>query len=161
VIAVVVVLVIALSGGSSSKHTSSTAARATSTAATPTSTSGTTSTAKVVAQVNLIPTGTASKAKGVAQVVRVGNNEGIVVYATGMPANTKTNFYAVWLFNSAGDKYFLGFVSPGVGANGQLQTTGALPPNTAHFKNVLVSLETQKKPKEPSQIVLHGALSVQ
>ena len=157
VIAVVVVAVLVSRGGSSSKHTSTTAGARSSTSAT----SASATTASVVAQVNLLPPGSGGQAKGIAQIIRVGSSEGIVLYATGVPANGKQDFYAVWLFNSPSDDYLLGFVSPGVGSDGRLQTTGALPTSVSRYKQVVVSLETQKSPKAPSKVVLQGSLSVQ
>ncbi|MBV9196990.1 MAG: sigma-70 region 4 domain-containing protein [Solirubrobacterales bacterium] len=155
--AVVVGVVLALGGGGSAGNHASTAAAQLSSSTTSTSAAAQ---ARVVAQITLQPTAAATKAQGVAQVVRVGENQGIVLVARGMPANTKRDFYAVWLFNSITDERLIGFVSPGVGANGQMETTGALPANVAHYRSVLISLETHTQPKAPTRVVLHGALSL-
>ena len=45
-----------------------------------------------------------------------------------------------------------------VGKNGRLQTEGPLPTNAAHYKNLLLTLETSATPKTPGQVVLQGAL---
>lgn len=154
--AVVVVLILVLAS-SSPKHTTSTAAAHRSGS----STTGTSTAAKVLATVSLLPQSGASKARGAAQVIKVGNTSGIVIVATGIPPNSKQDNYVVWLYNSHTDVYRLGFVNPGVGSNGHLQTTGPLPSNVSHFKQVLISLESQRDPKAPSKVVLQGALSLQ
>jgi len=161
VVAVAVVLIIVLSGGSSSsKHTSS-AASLTTTTTTRASTTGTTATATtaVVAQINLLPPSSSSKAAGIAQVLRRGGATGIVIAAQGVPPNTKHDAYAVWLYNTPTDSHILGFVNPGVGSNGRLQTAGGLPANASHYKQLLVTLETQANPRSPGTIVLEGTLT--
>jgi hypothetical protein len=165
---VVVVLVVVLSSGGSTDSSSTTAASIpSSTAVSPTATTGTTTTtsstgtatAKPIGQVNLSsPTG--GKAKGVAIVVRQGTTTGLVIRATAVPANTRHDAYAVWLYNSASDDKLVGFVNPGVGTTQVLQTQGPLPANASHFKQLLVTVETQAKPKGPGTIVLQGPLTL-
>jgi hypothetical protein len=152
-IAVIVVIIIIASSGSS-KHTSST-----STAASTPARTGTTSTApQVVAQINLLsPTHT--KTAGIAEVLRQGTADGIAVVAQNVPPNTKHDAYAVWLYNSPSDSKLLGFVNPGVGSNGRLSTAGALPSNAAHYKQLIVTIETQASPHAPGKIILEGALT--
>jgi hypothetical protein len=154
-VVVAVVLVVLLTGGGSKKHTSSTAARTTTPAATTTSTTA----GRVIAQVNLLPPNGGSQAKGIAQIISVSNTMGVAIFATGVPANSH-NAYAVWLYNSPSSSLLVGFVNPGVGSNGQLQTEGRLPANAANYKQLLVTLETQAHPKSPGQIVLSGALKI-
>ncbi len=151
------VIVLIASGGSSSKHTTSSAVGASRTS-TPagTSTTGT----QLVAQVNLVPTTPSKKMAGLAQIVRQAANLGLVIVAQGMPANTAHDAYAVWLYNSPGDSHILGFVNPGVKADGKLQTAGVLPANASRYKQLLVTLETQAKPSAPGKIVLQGALKL-
>jgi hypothetical protein len=168
-IGAVIAAVLVLSDGSSNKHSSSasrTAAAPTpSTAATTTSTSSTASTsAHVVAQINLNPpdTHTHSKAAGIADVLRQGTVRGLAIAAQGLTPNAKhpPNAYAVWLYNSARDNHILGFVNPGVGANGRLQTAGALPSNAGRYKQLIVTLETQANPHAPGKVVLQGSLNL-
>jgi anti-sigma-K factor RskA/sigma-70-like protein len=156
---IVVVVVIALvSGGSSNSSSSSTAAANGTTPTSSTPTTGTT--AKPIAQVNLVsPTGS-KKTAGIAEVVKQGTNTGLVIVAQGVPANTSHDAYAVWLYNSPSDDHILGFVNPGVKSTGKLQTAGVLPTNASHFKQLLVTLETQAKPKGPGKIVLQGPLKL-
>jgi hypothetical protein len=66
----------------------------------------------------------------------------------------------VWLYNSATDNHILGFVNPGVKTDGKLQTAGPLPANVAHFKQLLVTLETQSKPHGPGKVVLQGPITL-
>lgn len=181
---VVVVLIVVLSSGDSSSSSSTTTITAASvppataptpaatTGATPTAPTGTTATgttnttttgtatAKPIAQVNLVsPTGAKTPA-GVAIIVKQGANTGLVVRASGVPANTRQDAYAVWLYNSASDTKILGFVNPGVGTTQVLQTAGPLPAGASHFKQLLVSVETVPKPKAPGRIILQGALNL-
>jgi hypothetical protein len=168
VVAVVVVLLALLNGGGSSKHSPSTAAAssppATNTTGT-TSTSGTGATstttpkAQVVGQSNLNPPGGSSKAKGVAFVVKEGNAYGIVIEADNVAPNNH-NAYAAWLYNSSTDAYRLGFVSPAVGKTGKLEVGSPLPTNAAHYKQLLLTLETQSNPKSPGTIVVQGPFSL-
>jgi hypothetical protein len=66
----------------------------------------------------------------------------------------------VWLYNSPTSSRLVGFVSPGVSSNGQLQTEGPLTVNPANYKQLLVTLETQAHPKAPGQVVLQGNISI-
>jgi hypothetical protein len=166
-IAAIVIGIIALSGGSSSKHnkgrtnSTSTAASAPATGSTATTTATTaTTTARPVARVILAaPTGNKSLA-GAAVVVVQGSKIGIVIRATGLPANTSHDAYAVWLYNSPTDTHLLGFVNPGVKSDGVLQAGSPVPANVSHFKQLLVTVETQAKPHAPGTVVLKGALNV-
>jgi hypothetical protein len=154
VVAVVVIFVV--NGGSSHKHHASTVAAGT----TPTSTSTSPSTtAKPVAQINLVsPTGSRTTA-GIAEVLRQGSKTAVAIVGQGLPANTKHNAYAVWLYNSPASAVRLGFVNPGVGSNGRLETAGALPANAGGYKQLLVTLETTANPRSPGKIVLEGNLT--
>jgi hypothetical protein len=154
VIALVVFLIVILSGGSSTKHSSAAStARPAGTSAGSTSTSKTS--AQVVAQINLNPPSGSGPSKGVAFVVKDGSAYGIIIQAQHVAPNSH-NAYAVWLYNSPTDSVRVGFVNPGVGTKGQLQTGGALPANAGHFKQLLLTVETQSNPKSPGTIVLEG-----
>ncbi|HJS94887.1 MAG TPA: anti-sigma factor, partial [Solirubrobacteraceae bacterium] len=166
VIAVVVVLLAVLGGGGSSKKSSNTAAASsppTTSASSTTAASGTGSTttpkAQVVGQSNLNPPGGKGQAKGVAFVVKEGTAYGIVIEAAHVAPNSH-NAYAAWLYNSATDAYRLGFVSQPVGKTGQLQVGSPLPTNASHYKQLLLTLETQSNPKSPGTIVLQGPFSL-
>jgi hypothetical protein len=128
-----------------------------------TGTTGTTSTtaskAQILGQVNLYPP-SGGKAKGIAEVVRQAGNAVVAIVASGLTPNGAHNAYAVWLSNSPGDSQLLGFVNPGVGSNGRLETRGPLPSNVSHFHKLLVTLETKQTPHSPGTIVLAGVLHV-
>jgi hypothetical protein len=155
VVALVVVLIAVLSGGSGT-HSSSSSAASRSRAA---STSTTTPSAQVTAQINLNPPNSSSSTKGVAFVVKAvaktGSAYGIVIEAAHVPPNNH-NAYVAWLYNSPTDSARLGFVNPGVGKSGTLRVGSALPANAGHFKQLLLTLETQNNPKTPGPIVLTG-----
>jgi hypothetical protein len=162
-VAIVVLLIVLLSGGGSSKKPRTTPATAPTTSTTtsaPTSTTSSTA-ARVVAQINLTPPKAASKAAGIAEVLKEGANNGIAIVAQNVPANTTRppNAYAVWLYNSPTDAHILGFVNPGVGKDGRLSTAGGLPANASHYKQLIVTVETQANPKTPGTIILQGTLT--
>jgi hypothetical protein len=170
-VAVAVVLFFVLRGGKSHDHTASTppttsapaASASTPTSSTPTtSTSGTS--ASVVAQINLSPPASDknSKAAGIAEVLNEGSVDGVAIVAQNVPANKTAphpDAYAVWLYNSTKDANLLGFVNPAVGKTGRLSTAGRLPPNASHYKQLIVTVETNAKPKQPGSIILQGALT--
>jgi hypothetical protein len=153
VVALVVVLIAVLSDGSSTTHSS--AARGSRAA----STSTTAPKPQVLAQINLNPPSSSSSAKGIAIVVKAvtktGTAYGIIIEAAHVPANNH-NAYAAWLFNTPTDSVRLGFVNPAVGKNGALQVGSALPANAGHFKQLLLTVETQNSPKAPGPVVLAG-----
>jgi hypothetical protein len=92
--------------------------------------------------------------------VRQGSTEAIEIIAQGVPPNTAHDAYAVWLYNSPTDSKLLGFVNPGIKANGVLRTLGPLPTDASHFKQLLVTRETQAKPHGPGTIILQGGLNI-
>jgi hypothetical protein len=160
VIVIIAIVLIASGGGSTKKHKTASTPASTSTLPSTATTGTSTNGAQLIAQVNLVSPAGGKKTAGVAQVIKQGGNEGLVIVAQGVPANTNHDAYAVWLYNSATDSHILGFVNPGVKADGKLQTAGVLPANASHYKQLLVTLETQSKPTGPGKIVLEGALTL-
>jgi hypothetical protein len=168
--AVVVVLILLLTGGGSGKQPLSASgatgnsASATTSSTGATSATGTTSTTasgtQVLAQINLNPPSGGS-AKGVAEVLRESGKTGIAIVAQGLQANTThpPDAYAVWLYNSPTDSHILGFVNPGVGKTGRLQTAGGLPTTASRYQKLLVTLESRSNPKTPGTVVLEGTLT--
>lgn len=139
---------------------SSSTAPAGSTAPTGSTTSATT--AKVIRQINLSPPPLrASKAAGIAEILKEGSTHGIALVAQGMSPNTThpANAYAVWLYNSPADARILGFVDPGVGSSGRLSAASPLPTDAGRYRMLIVTLETQAKPRAPGPIILEGALT--
>jgi hypothetical protein len=160
-IVVIVVVVLLLGSGSSPKHHSTVASHSGTTSTSGSATSGTSSAAKVIAQINLTPPSSGSKAAGIAEILKEGTSDGIAIVAQNVPANTTkpANAYAVWLYNSPTDAHILGFVNPGVGSNGRLSTAGGLPTNAAHYKQLIVTVETSAHPTTPGTIILQGNLT--
>lgn len=171
VAAAAVVFFLVRGGHSKNNHTASTptsssvpaASASAPTSSTPTTqTSGSTS-ASVVAQINLTPPTSEkkSKAAGIAEVLNEGSIDGVAIVAQNVPPNSTKppNAYAVWLYNSPKDANLLGFVNPGVGKTGRLSTAGRLPSNASHYKQLIVTVETTAKPKQPGTIILQGPLS--
>lgn len=91
-------------------------------------------------------------------IVRQGNQLAMVIRGQGLPANTAHDAYAVWLAAGPnGASHFLGFDPSKVAKDGVLQTEGVLPANASSYKQLLVTLETQRAPRSPGKIVLQGA----
>jgi hypothetical protein len=171
VVVIVVVVILATSGGGS-KHPT-TAATTPPTTTTPAATTGTTGTAttgttgtgttttptQVIGQINLTAPTAGTKTTGIAEVLKQGATDGIAIVAQNVPANTKSDAYAVWLYNSPSDAHLLGFVNPGVTSTGRLSTAGPLPSNASHYKTLIVTRETQASPKAPGTIILQGTLT--
>jgi hypothetical protein len=164
--AIVVILLFALGGSSNKPHRLASSGTTTPTTASTTGTTGTTGTTTsasgetFLGQVNLnSPSGAKGRA-GVAQVVKDHSTLAVLLIAQGMPANTKRNAYALWLYNSNSDSHLVGFVDARVGSSGRLDTEGPLPSNITHYKHMLVTLETARSPKTPGPIVLEGSISL-
>ncbi len=169
IVVLIVVIAVIASGGSSSSSSTSTSTSTTRSAASPAASASTTAptvsttstAAKVVAQINLLPPIAGSKAAGIAEVLKEGATDAIAIVAQDVPANTThpPNAYAVWLYNSPTDALRLGFVNPAVGKTGKLSTAGPLPANASHFKQLIITVETQAKPSKPGTIILQGAMT--
>lgn len=156
VVVIVVIVLLVTSGGSSKPKTQTNASRTTGTTTTGT-TSTTTATATPLFQVNLVSPAGNKNTAGVAVVEREGTADGIALRASGVPANTASTAYGVWLSNSSTDNLLVGFVSQRVGKTGVLETAGGLPPGASKFKELIVSVQTPGHTKSPGQIVLEGA----
>jgi Sigma-70, region 4 len=170
IVVIAVVVILATSGGSSNHPTTAATTPATTTPAATTGTTGTATTGttgtgtttaptQVVGQINLNSPTAGSKTTGIAEVLKQGATDGIAIVAQNVPANTKSDAYAVWLYNAPTDAHLLGFVNPGVTSNGRLSTAGPLPSNASHFKQLIVTRETQASPKSPGTIILQGTLT--
>ena len=146
----------ASTGTTSTGATTGTSTTGTSTAGT-SSTGSSTGNAKIVGQTNLNPPSGSGSAKGVGLIVKDGSAYGIILEAQGVAPNNH-NAYAAWLYNSPTDSVRLGFVNPAVGKTGKLEVGSALPANAGHYKELLLTLETQTAPKTPGTIVLQGPL---
>jgi hypothetical protein len=167
IVAAVVIFVIKPGGGSHHHDPSATVARASSSdSATGTSsssqTTSTSQTAAIVGQIKLTPPTGGGQTKGVALVLRQGSLRGLGIEAEHVPPTTTKprTTYAVWLYNSPSDAKLLGYFSKGVNKQGALGSTAELPANAAHYKYLIITLETgDKTSKTPGEILLEGDLS--
>jgi hypothetical protein len=151
--AIAAILIFAVFGlGGSTPSANHPHARASRTASTTPSSS-----ARPLAQINL-SSPTHGKALGIAQVIQAGGTRAVVIRASGLQPNTRHDAYAVWLYNSPSSAYRLGYVKPGVGSNGALETAGGLPSNAGSYKELIVTLQRGPSSK-PGKIVLAGPLS--
>ena len=142
--------------GVSSSHSSTSSS---SSSATTTSTS---QTAAIVGQISLTPPTGGGTTKGVALVLRQGSLRGLGIEAEHVPRTTTKprTAYAVWLYNSPTDAKLLGYFSKGVNKKGALGSTAELPANAAHYKYLIITLESgAKTSKTPGPVLLKGNLS--
>lgn len=158
----VVLLIVLLGGGSDKKDNAKTNAN-TLTKSTPATTSTGAASAggqsKPIAQINLTSPTKSAKTLGLAQVFQKGKQRALIVAGQGLPPGA----YALWLYNSPKDARLLGFVPQRVGSQGRFVTQGALGPEGAKFKRLVISRETvaagtKKLPSAPRNIVLSGAI---
>lgn len=160
VVAVIVVAIVLGSGGNGGTHSQSTSSSPPAATGT-TGTTGTTPAYKILAQVALsAAAGQKASTKGAAEAFQENGQRLLAVVAAGLTPNTKKDYYAVWLSNSAADSQLVGFVNPGVGSNGRLQAAALLPANASRFQRLLVTLETQQHPRQPGTVVLSGSFSL-
>ena len=146
ILAAAIVVIVASGGSSSRKHAGP-------------STTSTTPLPQPAAQIRLTsPTGRPGTI-GMVDVVRHGSNAAVAILGKGVPRNTRRTAYAVWLYNSPTDAVRLGFVNPGVGKNGHIDTAGVLPANAGRYRKVLITLETTAAPSAPGRVVLEGSLT--
>ena len=125
-------------------------------------TTSTSQTAAIVGQINLTPPSGGGKTKGIALVLRQGSLKGLGIEAEHVPPTTTKprTTYAVWLYNSPSDATLLGYFSKGVNQKGDLGSTAELPANAAHYKYLIITVETgDKASKTPGAVLLKGNLS--
>jgi hypothetical protein len=116
---------------------------------------------QVEAQINLTkPEGQSGNAAGVAQVARQGGQRAVALVAQGLPRATRNRFYAIWLYTSPTKAKFLGFPNPQPDQNGRIETGFGLPNDANQYERLVVTRETQERPKQPGTIVLGGALEL-
>jgi hypothetical protein len=167
IIAAVVIFVVKPGGGSSKQpDPSATVAQSSAPGTASSSASSTTTsssqTAAIVGQITLTPPTGGGQTKGVALVLRQGSLRGLGIEAEHVPPTTTKprTTYAVWLYNSPSDATLLGYFSKGVNKKGALGSTAALPANAAHYKYLIITLETgDKTSKTPGEVLLKGNLS--
>lgn len=161
--ALLIVSLIVLLGGGSDKSNGTKTNANTLTKSTPSTAStgaaGTGAQSKPIAQINLTSPTKSAKTLGLAQVFQKGKQRALIVAGQGLTPGA----YALWLYNSPKDARLLGFVPQRVGSQGRFVTQGALGPEGAKFKRLVISRETvragtKKLPSAPRNIVLSGAI---
>lgn len=121
----------------------------------------TSTTPNIEAQINLAPPeGRESRARGVAQIARQGDKRAVALVAEGLPAANSKRFYAVWLYNKAGDAKRLGFPNPQPDENGRIETGFELADADAQkYRELVISRESTEDPSTPTRIELRGPLA--
>ena len=113
---------------------------------------------RIVAQVNLSSPNHRRSPVGIAEIVRgADNRDGVAIAAQGVAPNPPHTAYAVWLTGGR-RPLLLGFMSPRVGSDGRLRTTGALPADTPSYRFLIITLERNFTPRRPGIVVLRGVL---
>lgn len=158
VLAIAIILLVSLTGGDDKGETAST----TSPSPPAAQTTPTGDRVEFVTQGSLRPPqGGDSDAKGEAAIVRFPDNNRyrFALQADGLPpSSTRGSAYGVWLYTSPTLRQFLGFPDTVVDKDGTLKTVSDLSPNTASYREVLLTRETAESPKEPGTIILRGRL---
>jgi hypothetical protein len=106
------------------------------------------------ATLTLTPTSSSSRALGLVEVISSGNEHGFLMAAEHLPP-THGFHYAAWLYNTPSDASFLG-AGPTVGSNGVLKAIGGLPADAGRYATIVLTEETEERPKHPGPIVLSG-----
>jgi DNA-directed RNA polymerase specialized sigma24 family protein len=161
VLAIIIILVVSLTGGDDSGPSASTPTTST----TPTATS-TTDTLGGNAQVFLgatlrPPQGSDSPSRGEVAIVLFPESKRyrLALAATKLPPSSRSgSAYGVWFYTSPKEAQFLGFPDKVVGRDGKLQTVADLPPNTPGYREVLLTSERTDAPSKPGTIILRGRL---
>jgi hypothetical protein len=161
---VIVVVVLIVNSGGSSKHGSGASASATSSTAGSGAETGTnagkTAKAKEDKRITLASPDPSSDAAGVAEVLSEGSQYAFYLAAEHLPPSKgKGFFYAVWLYNSPSSFEALSR-APAVGSNGSVQGGALLPKDAAKYHTMLVTHETSSKPTSPGTIVLRGSFAL-
>jgi len=158
ILAAVVVVIVLLTGGSSS-HKASGSGATTSASATGTGTATGTSTGPTIsARLPMRSPSRVSRSLGLAQILTEGSKQAFYMVAEQLPP-TRGFFYALWLYNSPTSHEPLGKAPP-VGASHRLEGGGALPPDAASYKEILLTRETSTRATHPGRVVLRGRFSL-
>ena len=114
---------------------------------------------RVVAQINLLPPeGSGGRHAGVAQIAERDGTRAIAMVAEGFaPARRNPpRFYALWFYNSAEDARFMGFLPEP--QKRRIQVTFELPDDADKYERLIVTQETEERPRQPGRILLTGPL---
>jgi hypothetical protein len=106
----------------------------------------------------LVPVVPGTGAGGSATVEHHRSGLVLLLRGHGLPANTGSDAYAVWLYSGPSNSHLLGFVSPPVGHSGSFTNSVVLPTDAGRYRALIVTVETVAQPSAPGRIVLRGAL---
>jgi hypothetical protein len=145
--AVIVAVILILSGGSSGKKAGTTSAASSKSGSGP----------KEEGRFPLhAPPGSASK--GTVEILSEGGKRAFYIQAVRLP-QTRGFFYAVWLYNSPTSAVPLSKAPP-VGKSHRLAGAALLPNNAGDYREILLTRETDTRPKHPGHVMLRGAFKV-
>ena len=108
------------------------------------------------------PGNRSSKTEAVAVIAQpVGTKElSLAIRGLQIPRSPSSSWaYCVWLYSSRSANQRVGF-PPLVGKDGLLESAFQLPKDTSNFKEVLLTRERVRDPKQPGEVVLRGPLTV-
>lgn len=147
-VAIVVAVIVILSDNGSSSHTG------TGTATTKSSSSG----PKQEGRFQLhAPAGSGST--GTVEILSEAGKRAFFIQAEHIP-ESKGFFYAVWLYSSPSHALALSKAPP-VGASHKLAGAALLPSNASSYKEILLTRETQSRPRRPGRVVLRGKIAIE
>jgi hypothetical protein len=97
---------------------------------------------------------------GIAQIYKSTHGYVLSLTFTGIDTTISSKEYAVWLYNTPHAARLLGFIDQRLARAGTVTTSGVLPPDAAHYRQILVTRETQTRPTTPGKIILDGHLKL-
>jgi len=113
----------------------------------------------LLAQVRLRSPAAGRTPEGIAKIYRSTHGDLLSLALAGVKPTSPHNMYAVWLYNTHHAARLLGFITQHLGRDGKLTTSGPLPPDPGQYRQIIVTLETQARPRTPGKIILTGPLS--
>ena len=114
----------------------------------------------LLAQVGLRSPGGGRAPAGIAQIYKSTHGDSFSLTLSGVRPIAAHSAYAVWLYNTVHAARLLGFVTQHRGHAGTLTTSAVLPSDARQYRQILITLETQTRPKTPGKIILDGPLSL-
>jgi hypothetical protein len=164
VAAIVVAVVLLSSGGGSHAKTTASSSPATPATSTPSGTSSgsnasTTPASPTVQQrLTLRSSNAKSRSSAVVDLIAEGSKRAFYIEAQNLPPS-KGFFYAIWLYNSPKSFEPLS-KSPPVRSNKRLAGGALLPSNAGSYREMLLTRETNNRPKRPGRVILRGPFSL-
>jgi hypothetical protein len=95
--------------------------------------------------------------EGIAEIYNSTYGDFLSLTLSGVRPTVPHNGYAVWLYSTPRAARLLGFITERLG---HVTTSGFLPSDAGRYREILVTLETQTRPKTPGKIILNAPLSL-